>query len=696
MKLEIGKKAGVEIAPGMIGLFFEDINYAADGGLYAEMIENRSFEFLEAEGDARDYFTHYDGGYAWKPYVESEKEGCEETGYGLTSGGETGRKAAVGEELRNEDSDEAVTMRLVMGSSLTAENPHYLRLITRRPMCGVANKAYDGVCLQKGMRYHITFWARCVHYEGAFAVRVIKGGSVYASGRIEASAGTEETYHFYRKYCLSITAQETITGGFFALCLEQPGTVEVDYVSMFPADAVAGIFRRDLFEKLQDLKPGFLRFPGGCVVEGDTFENRYRFKESLKEPWARRNNWNRWAVHGNREENQYRSVYSHYNQTLGLGYYEYFLLCELLGARPLPVLNVGLACQYQSAELVSVDSPQFQELLKDAVDLIAFANGGTDTVWGGVRAKMGHPEPFGLTMLGIGNEQWETDRVDFFKRYCLFEEAIHAYDPSVRLIGSAGPDITSERYQRAWEFYHAHENQENFVYAVDEHYYVPPQWLYQHVDFYDRYSREVKVFSGEYAAHPVSGMNRPDANTLEGALAEAAFLTGVERNADVVVLASYAPLFARVGYAQWSPDMIWFDGAQSYGTPSYYVQRMFARHMGDMTLDARGREKKAAREGIYYSLSYRKADRTILIKVVNSTDERKVLEIELAREWREDCAEWQANSTEYHMELLTSDQPGDYNCPEHPTRVVPVEGQGDLSEGIPLPARSFAVIEIGV
>lgn len=257
------------------------------------------------------------------------------------------------------------------------------------------------------------------------------------------------------------------------------------------------------------------------------------------------------------EENGYHSVFSHYNQTLGMGYYEFFLLCEALGAKPLPVLNVGLACQYQSYEMVQPGTEAFGQYLQDALDLIEFANGAEDGRWGSVRVAMGHKEPFHLTMLGIGNEQWETEKSGFFERYRLFEECIHAKYPEIRLIGSAGPDITSERYEKAWKYYHgAVKTQKNYVYAVDEHYYVEPDWFYAHTDFYDEYPRDVKVFAGEYAAHPGHTELMEQKNCLGGALAEAAFLTGVERNADVVVLASYAPLFARLGFTQWAPDMI--------------------------------------------------------------------------------------------------------------------------------------------
>lgn len=286
-----------------------------------------------------------------------------------------------------------------MGSPHSEENPHYMRLQAVQAGEGIQNKAYDGIYLKQGMEYKLTFWARCVKFTGDFEAFVEKDGMRYANVRISVSQGQEETYNHFRKYEASMYSVKDVEQGTFVLCLSEPGTVELDFVSLFPGDAVCGIFRKDLFDMLKELRPGFLRFPGGCIVEGDTLANRYRFKESLKPVWARRNNWNRWAVHGNNEENQYESVYSHYNQTLGLGYYEYFLLCELIGAKPLPVLNVGFACQYQSDEMVAIDSPEFQEFLQDALDLIEFANGEESTPWGPFGRRWGIRSPLAFLCL---------------------------------------------------------------------------------------------------------------------------------------------------------------------------------------------------------------------------------------------------------------------------------------------------------
>ena len=652
MELYLSDKKGVPVQEGMIGLFFEDINYAADGGLYAEMIENRSFEFVDCYGTVGDYYTKPDYGYGW---------------------------SATDENGRGQ-------MEYVMGSPVDRANPHYLRFTAERAGQGFANKAYDGIYLEKGKEYKVSFYARAAAYQGDFEVSVKKDGRLYAQASVDCIHAPKGEWQKWRRYETVLRAVEDVRGGQFVIALTQTGCAEFDFISMMPADAVAGVFRKDLFELLKGLHPGFLRFPGGCIIEGNTLENRYRWKESVGRPEGRRSNFNRWAVHETKEENGWHTQYSHYNQTLGLGFYEYFLLCEMIGASPLPVLNVGLACQYQSYELVEMEDPAFAEFLQDALDLVEFANGSADTCWGGLRARMGHPKPFGLTMMGIGNEQWQTEKIDFFARYQAFEAAIHEKYPEIKLIGSAGPDITSERYEMAWDFYKKEvPAKENFCYAVDEHYYVKPEWFYEHTDFYDEYPRDVKVFSGEYAAHPENGMNNPKANTLGGALAEAAFLTGVERNADVVVLASYAPLFARAGYTQWSPDMIWFDETCAYGTPSYYVQKLYGENMGTVTVSMEGQEKELRKEQIYVNVSLDEKNSELIIKAVNHNDCEKRLELKAA-EGYEVCGPMR-------LQVLSGNTE-DYNSIENRECVTIKETQAAFAEGLALPAESFTVARI--
>ena len=369
--------------------------------------------------------------------------------------------------------------------------------------------------------------------------------------------------------------------------------------------------------------PCFIRFPGGCIVEGISLENRYQWKQTVGELKDRKYMPNLWAFDDDRSKTDMdvmRPTSAHYGQSYGLGFYEYFVLCELLGAKPLPVVGIGAACQFRSTEMFDIDSEEFKQCIQDALDLIEFANGPVDSRWGSLRAKMGHPQPFNLEMIGVGNEQWETQCVDFYERHCCFEKAIHAVAPDMKLIGSAGPIIDLPVFNEAWNFYRQGENEKKgFCYAVDEHYYVPHKWMYENIDFYDNYPRNVAVFAGEYAAH-----TEKKENNMESALAEAAFLTGVEKNADVVKLASYAPLFNRIGHSQWQPDMIWFDDVNVYLTPNYYVQKMYANHLGDHTLQMDEAVAKLRKQNIYISVSETapadEKESEIIIKAVNAQD----------------------------------------------------------------------------
>lgn len=576
MNINITNQVGAAINKNMIGLFFEDINYGLDGGLYAEMIENRSFEFVEAKGVKDKYEVDFDGLYGWSAYPQTEQ---------------------------------GATLSIQTSNPQNLINPHYLEFTAVENQLAFTNKAYDGICMKQNLSYQVSFYAKAEEYTGAIEVLIEKDSDIIASAVVTTNVGKE-----WVRYSASFVAKEDVTNANFIISLNKAGTVCFDFVSMIPSDAVLGIFRRDLVELLKDMKPGFLRFPGGCIIEGNTLDNRYQWKKSVGKMEERKSNWNRWAVHDNTDQ-KLVSQYSHYNQTLGIGYFEYFLLCEYLGAKPLPVINVGLACQYQSSELVTIEDPSFQEYIEDALDLIEFANGPIDSKWGLLRMQMGHAEPFNLTMIGIGNEQWETEKVDFFKRYELFEHAIHQQYPEIQLIGSAGPDVRTKRYDLAWDYYRQ-TKKDNYVYAVDEHYYMEPDWFIKNVDFYDNYPRDIKVFAGEYAAHVGWGMNRPELNNWKAALSEAAFLTGIERNADVVELASYAPLFARLGYTQWSTDMIWFDGERSYGSPSYHVHKMYSLNMGTNLIKVQHDHNE-----IPYSVLYDNEEQAIIIKLANVTEQ---------------------------------------------------------------------------
>ena len=645
MKLQITNQKGVDIQKGMMGLFFEDINYGADGGLYAEMIENRSFEFLKTTGVNNAYTPEYDGGYGWTKYPKN----CP-----------------------------FIAMEYQTFHPLTEENPHYLHVRAMRPNCGFTNKAYDGIFLKKGMEYHVSFYMNTLSYTGGIKVLVEKDGDIFLQEVIEITEACEG----WKNYSLTMKASASVDAASFHIILMSVGEVDFDCISMMPGDAVYGVFRKDLADLLKEMQPGFLRFPGGCIIEGNDLKNRYQWKKSVGHITKRKANWNRWSTHGNSEKNNFTSEYTHYNQTLGIGYFEYFLLCEYIGAKAVPVVNVGLACQYQSEELIKTDDPAFQEFIQDALDLVEFANGDTTTAWGALRAEMGHAEPFGLEFIGIGNEQWETEKVDFFHRYTLFEEAIHAKYPDMKLIGSAGPDVHTERYDAAWKFYHENKQKPNFTYAVDEHYYMPPEWFFANTHFYDAYDRDVKVFSGEYAAHPKRTGGVKSGNTLEGALSEAAFLTGVERNADVVIMASYAPLLARVGYVQWAPDMIWFDAKSAYGSPSYHVQKMYACNMGDYTLAVNADTEALEEQKIFANASYDEATGEVIFKIVNAGADAVMLEIGFEKE-----------VTSGKVVTLSGPDLKAYNTMEEPDKVSTTERVllAEECKSVALPAYTFSV-----
>lgn len=656
-KLYVSNEKGVEIQEGMIGLFFEDINYGADGGLYVEMIENRNFEFVQAKGDVDHYETVYDGGYGWKAYPADGK---------------------------------GATLEYFSSEPMSEVNPHYLQFTGKEEQLGFTNKAYDGIYLEKGKNYQLSFYAKAKHYKGNIVVEIKKGKEIFGLVQIE-----EPITDQWKKYTGVITATSTVRHGEFVFRLTEPGVICCDFISFMPQDAVCNLFRPDLVQLIQEIQPGFLRFPGGCIVEGNTLENRYKWKESVGPIEDRKVNWNRWAVHGNNTENQFLSEYSHYNQTLGLGFYEYFLLCEYLGAKAIPILNVGLACQYQSTEKVAIESEEFQTYIQDALDLIEFANADETTTWGKVRKDMGHSAPFQLEYIGVGNEQWETADVDYFKRYEHFEKVIHEHYPEMKIISSAGPNVKSETYEAAWKWVLERQKENNkFTAAIDEHYYVPPQWCYENVNFYDKYPRDVTVFAGEYAAHIGNGFNRPELNNMESALAEAAFMTGLERNADVVQLAAYAPLFARCGYTQWSPDLIWFDDCTSYGTPNYYVQKMYGNHMGNYTLQSDLDEEMG---GIYATVSYyednsrktQEQKKNIIVKLVNVNDNNVKMDFVIDS--------FYSVQSKGLLTTLVAQNMDDYNSIDKPDNIKPIEKEiKNISNQftIEIEAKSFSVLRL--
>lgn len=565
-------KPGAPIQPTMYGLFFEDINFGADGGLYAEKIKNRSFEFPQ----------HLMG---WKTFG--------------------------GVELRNDGPFD--------------RNPHYVRLTSaghNHKHTGLENEGFVGIGVEKGEKYRFSVWARVPQGgEGRLKV-VLADRNTHGRSQDLASAKIKVTTTDWQKYTVELTPDQTCAHAVLRVFLRHPDTTAVDleHLSLFPVDTWKGHengLRKDLAQKLADIHPGVFRFPGGCIVEGTDLDTRYQWKNTVGPVENRPTIENRWHYTFTHH------FFPDYFQSNGLGFYEYFLLSEEIGAEPLPVLNVGLSCQYQNdrpEDHVAVDS--LAPYIQDALDLVEFANGDTTTTWGALRAQMGHPAPFNLKVMGIGNEQWGPEYVE---RLEPFLAAMRKAHPEIKIVGSTGPDSEGDKFDYLWP-----EMKRVKADLVDEHFYRPEDWFLAQGARYDNYDRKgPKVFAGEYACH----MRNKNWNHFEPALLEAAFMTGLERNADVVHMATYAPLFAHVDAWQWRPDMIWFDNLRSMPTASYYVQQMFATNKGTnvlpLTMDGRPLTGGEGQNGLFASATLDKDANQIVVKVANTSKEDQTLNIDI-------------------------------------------------------------------
>jgi alpha-N-arabinofuranosidase len=453
---------------------------------------------------------------------------------------------------------------------------------------------------------------------------------------------------------LVLRPSATALKGRLNLLIDSIGTLDVDIVSLFPADTWKSRengLRADLVQLLKDMKPGFLRFPGGCIVEGRYLKTRYQWKTTVGDLAKRRLIINRWN-----DEFKHRPAPDYY-QSFGLGFFEYFQLAEDIGAEPLPIVNCGMACQFNSSELVPLD--QLDPYVKDALDLIEFANGPVTSEWGGLRAAMGHPAPFNLKMLGVGNEQWGPQ---FIERYEVFSKALKAKFPQITLISDAGPSPNDDRFKFLWG-----KLRDLNADIVDEHYYMAPSWFLTNSDRYDNYPRTgPKVFSGEYAAQSVGIASPDNRNSWECALAEAAFMTGLERNADVVRMASYAPLFAHVDGWQWTPDLIWYDNLRSYGTPNYYVQKLFSINKGTNILPVTmNGSSRNAQDNLYASASIDRRTGQVILKLVNATATQRAVRINLSGT--------KVNGRSAVASILASTDSKAENSLDQPTKLSPIE-----------------------
>ena len=567
------------IQPTMWGVFFEDINMGADGGIYAELVKNRSFEFTKPF-------------MGWKINQQTFKEG------------------------------EVLVMNR-QGKDLS--NPRFLRVSADHEQNGalsITNEGFRGMGIKKGVRYDFSFLSRLSASGIILHIDLINPANEIIGSAVLTPSVTGENWV---KQAVSFTATATEPKGQLRIGIEGTGILDMDIISLFPSDTWKnrpGGLRADMIQLLADLKPGFIRFPGGCIVEGYDLSQRYQWKKTVGPVDERQLLINRWNYEmPNRQTPDYF-------QTFGVGFYEYFQLAEDLGATALPILNCGMACQFNSAELVPAD--QLDPYIQDALDLIEFANGSPESVWGKVRASMGHPAPFNLKMMGIGNENWGPQ---YLERLKLFQKAIKDKYPEMHLVNSSGTDPDGERFDSlntALRNMHAD--------IIDEHYYRRPEWFFQNTHRYDHYPRNgSKVFAGEYAAQSDKTVSLNNKNTWLTALSEAAFMTGLERNAAVVNMASYAPLFAHAEGWQWTPDLIWIDNLRSYCTPDYYVQKLFSTNRGSAVIAiTAGKDVIAGQDSVYASAAIDSVSHEVIIKLVNASskeyDSRILLQGKIATE----------------------------------------------------------------
>lgn len=565
-----GTSTNIKIQPTMYGIFFEDINFAADGGLYAELIKNRSFEFDE-------------------PLTGWKQPNTKTLSPNLDSG------------------------FLTIITDKSKSNKNYARItVWNDKNYSLENEGFRGIGLHQGEKYDLSFNLENISGN----ISAINTSLINENGTVISSVSTIIKGGGWQKYNAVFAPSKTVEKAKLQITFTGKGVVNMDMISLFPQDTWKGRkggLRKDLVQKLYDLQPGFLRFPGGCIVEGRTLAERYQWKKTVGKVEDRENLINKW-----------NNGFAHrltpdYWQSFGLGFFEYFQLAEDLGAEPLPILSCGMACQFNTAELVKMED--LDPYIQDALDLIEFANGDSNTKWGKIRTEMGHPKPFNMKFIGIGNEQWGAD---YIERYKVFEKAIHNKYPDIKIISGSGPSPDGEFFDYGWK-----ELKKLNAQIVDEHYYNSPEWFLKNADRYDKYDRRgPKVFAGEYAAQSIGVVKPDNKNNWLTALSEAAFMTGLERNADIVTMTSYAPLFAHADGWQWTPDLIWFNNLKSYATPNYYVQKLFSNNKGTDLIKILENGKPLKGKNKLYASAVRdlKKEETI-IKIVNANSQETSVEI---------------------------------------------------------------------
>ena len=607
------KKAGAKIQDTMYGLFFEDINYAADGGLYGELVKNRSFEFPQSF-------------MGWQVFGDVK--------------------------LKDDGPFERCPHYVVLGA------PNHKERRT-----GIQNEGYFGIGVVKGEDYRFSVWAKAPKGKATIRVQLI---DQYSMG--EHQEFVEQTLDVtsaeWKKYEIVLKSPETQKKANLRIFLKGENPVCLEHVSLFPVNTFKNRengLRRDVAQALADVKPGLLRFPGGCIVEGTDLETRYQWKNTIGPVENRPLNQNRWE-----HTFDYR-YYPDYYQSYGLGFFEFFQFSEDIGAEPLPVLNVGMACQFQNwaKECAHVPMDQLDPYIQDCLDLIEFANGDVNTTWGKKRAEMGHPEPFNMKYIGVGNEQWDTL---YYKRLTPFVKAIRAKYPNIKIVGTSGPDSEGKMFELGWQ-----DMKKQKADLVDEHFYRPESWFLNSGLRYENYDRKgPKVFAGEYACH---GKGKKW-NHYEASILEAAFMTDMERNADVVYMTAYAPLLAHVDGWQWRPDLVWFDNTEMFKTVSYYVQQMYAKNKGTnvlkLTMDGKPVAGQEGQNGLFASAVLDANANTVIVKVINTGKTAQNISLNLIGLKGEKTAK-----------TITLNHNGmdDENSIENPNKIAPVNGSVKCEAG---------------
>lgn len=625
-------KPTTTIQPTMWGIFFEDINFAADGGLYAELVKNRSFEFFQPL-------------MAWKEQ-HSDRFAVQSNAGKI----------------------------LVINNGDNLANPRFARAnVLAESGYALINEGFRGMGIQQGKVYDFSLMASVQEGNTKLRIELLDSkGNVIASSRVQPGDKA------WKKYTATLTATATDAKASLRISFEGKGVIDLDMISLFPRDTWKnrpGGLRNDLVQLLADMKPGFLRFPGGCIVEGRELATRYQWKKTVGPVEQREMIVNRWNT-----EFSHRPA-PDYFQSFGLGFFEYFQLSEDIGAEPLPILSCGMACQFNTAEVVPMD--QLDPYVQDALDLIEFANGSTSTTWGKLRKEMGHEAPFNLKYIGVGNEQWGPQYVE---RYKVFAKAIKAKYPNIVIVSGTGPFADGELFD-----YAAAELKELNAELVDEHYYNNPDWFLKNAARYDKYDRKgPKIFAGEYAAQSVAIASPENKNNWQCALSEAAYMTGLERNADVVHMASYAPLFAHAEGWQWTPDLIWFDNLRSYGTANYYVQKLYSTNKGTHVLPITLNGKNVTGDqDLFASTVWDDKTKTIIVKVVNTSATTQSTEINLTGSRK--------TNGKGTLTVLKSANDTDVNSLDQPAAIAPVQ-QPLTVKGNKIPLtlapKSFYVVQI--